>query len=198
MSEQNYVAGLLSLTTRLTQSAQWQSFYQKLPKLLTLLLTVLVLYSLANLTWLLIPQPTLHAYQAINTPQKLAVQTHVKAQAAKISDWHLFGKAQAITLAQNPIIKTDNLKDTNLDLTLKGITYSAHEKESFAIIADNQGNEKNYKINDTLPGNAKIEKILLNSVILIHNAERVKLQFKKSDDSLQRLSNANAQSKLKH
>lgn len=176
--------------SHLQQSPYWQISWRRLPGTITFLLTVIVLYRLADLTWMLLPKPQLAVYTPPTKSQPLQKSGDNAYNALQISSWSLFGKPAKLERNKEQTVKTANLKEAKLDLTLKGITHSLHKHDSFAIITDtSSGKEKNYKIGDTLPGNAKIEQILQNSVILIHNNERVKLKFKKRKQALNTLPN---------
>ncbi|MCK4870120.1 MAG: hypothetical protein KAS93_03320 [Gammaproteobacteria bacterium] len=76
-----------------------------------------------------------------------------------IASWHLFGSYED---AQLPT--------TQLDLTLQGV-FVAGEGESQALISVGSGSGSLYGIGDTVPGGAKIDKILPERVILRHNGK---------------------------
>ena len=175
----------LQTLRRTFDSPKWTRTFQRAPKYLMLAFALLALSTLADITWLLIPQPVLQQ----NSPgHQITMSTNNSSpglalySASQINRWNLFGrfiKNEPKKTTEPIVAKTVPINATKLNLTLKGITHSAHANESFAIIVDMRGKQKNYKIGDTVPGNAKIEQILVRSVILLHNNQRVKLVLKK-------------------
>ncbi len=169
--------------TRLLESPKWVKSYQRLPRYFNWLFIILILYGLADLTWRLIPKPTLTEYKPVNQNVKVSAKQNLQLySASQINKWALFGKP--ISKSSTPIVKkVIEIEEAQLNLTLKGITHSVHKHESFAIIVGTRGKQKNYKIGDVvpnIPGNPKIEQILKDAVILLHNNARVKLMLKKS------------------
>lgn len=99
----------------------------------------------------------------------------VKAQPLpKMSSWHLFGVYEPKKL---------NLKDlpnSTLNLQLSGVFMATPEKESQAVILVPGGDEKVYNVGDTVPGGAKLYRILADSIIIQRNAHLEKLALPKN------------------
>jgi type II secretory pathway component PulC len=76
-----------------------------------------------------------------------------------LSEFHLFGIYQTT-------VNTKSLPPTTLNLKLEGVFASIPEAESFAIISVPGSEGKLYKLGGDLPGNAKLYRILNNSVII--------------------------------
>ncbi len=87
--------------------------------------------------------------------------TPVPAHLLKpISHWHLFG-------AYDPgKLDLKGVPDTSLNLTLVGLIAATPSSASQAIIAISDAQQKVYRKGDTLPGGAKLYKILSDRVIL--------------------------------
>ena len=77
---------------------------------------------------------------------------------SKISQWHMFGEYND-SLA--------NLPQTQLQLTLQGVMLSLDKgSPSYAIISSPSKPAKAYKVGDTIPGDATLEKILKNEIVI--------------------------------
>jgi general secretion pathway protein C len=59
--------------------------------------------------------------------------------------------------------------DTRLKLVLRGALASDDKQHARAIIADPRGQEEQYSIGDTLPGNAELSEVYPDRVILMRN-----------------------------
>ncbi|OGV28091.1 MAG: hypothetical protein A3E88_05385 [Legionellales bacterium RIFCSPHIGHO2_12_FULL_35_11] len=70
-----------------------------------------------------------------------------------------------------------NIKDSSLNITIVGIMFSESNTDSEVILRFPDLMEKNYKVNDTLPGGAKIRHISVDGVIINRagNLERINL-----------------------
>lgn len=135
----------------------------RLARLSSLVLVVLLGYSLAELTWTLWPQP----------PQTLPPAAPGAAPTAgpraepgyrALPGLHLFGQAErsAADAPQAPL----DAPETQLNLTLHGILYNPNPSEARAIVAGPGGDERAYGVGDQLPGGATVEQIYPDRVIL--------------------------------
>lgn len=86
--------------------------------------------------------------------------------AQSVAAWHLFGNATGpIDLAA----LAQAAPATALQLTLRG-TLNEHAPEGgVAIISDPAGNDRAYRVGDTLPGDARLEGIYAGRVLLSRN-----------------------------
>ena len=73
-------------------------------------------------------------------------------------------------MAQQPKAPV-NAPETRLNLTLHGILYNDDPSQARAIIAPNNGKEQAYKVEDDLPGGARIDAIYPNKVMLLRNGQ---------------------------
>jgi general secretion pathway protein C len=83
--------------------------------------------------------------------------------AQSIANWHLFGSTSApIDLAQ----LAQAAPATALKLTLRGTLNENAPEGGIAIIADESGADRAYRVGDTLPGDATLEGIYAGRVLL--------------------------------
>lgn len=134
---------------------------------INLLLVVWIASILANLTWsLLAPPPEPPAAVEVEAGNVAAAPDPTLQLIRQLPGWHLMGTAQQApepVQASTPI----DAPDTRLQLVLHGSLASDDKKEARAIIADPKGEEDQYAIGDTLPGNAELSEIYPDRVILL-------------------------------
>ena len=96
-------------------------------------------------------------------PQTIKVAGHpleIQQDFSLISGFHLFGQsADASITAGLPAKSTQALQ-------LKGVLYLP-DHQAHAIIESTEHSQKNYRINDTVPGGAVLQAINANSIILV-------------------------------
>lgn len=99
----------------------------------------------------------------------------------QIAKWHLFGDAQGIvdlsTLAQA------RMQETALKLTLRGTFNETRPEGGIAIIADEQGVDRSYRVGDLLPGDARLEQILAGVVVLARGGVNETLSLRLTETS---------------
>lgn len=97
-------------------------------------------------------------------PVSTATPTEAVAQNAQsIAAWHLFGNAAGpIDLAA----LAQSAPATVLKLTLRGTLNENAPEGGIAIIADEGGTDRAYRVGDTLPGEARLEGIYAGRVLL--------------------------------
>ncbi|MGH8403738.1 MAG: type II secretion system protein GspC, partial [Gammaproteobacteria bacterium] len=143
---------------------------RRLPFWASVLLGVLLAWTLAELTWVLVPRP--HPATPIYRMQSAAVPAF---DAGKLADMHLFGAASS----SGPV----NAPETTLNLVLRGIVAaSVNDKQSFAIIASN-GVGQVYAVGAQLPGGAQIQSIYPDHVLLMFNGHTQSLRLPKANSS---------------
>ncbi|KAB7622995.1 type II secretion system protein GspC [Alkalilimnicola sp. S0819] len=123
-------------------------------------LVALLAWSLARLSWTLLPEPRQVP------PPPAPPSTDAARQGpdfSRLPALHLFGRAERDTEA--PAARTIDAPDTRLDLTLRGILYNPNPDKALAIIGAG-GEEQFYGVDDDVPGNAAIEQIQPDRVIL--------------------------------
>ena len=138
-----------------------------LPVWTSVVLGLLIAWTLAQLTWALLPRP--HESTSIYRSQAAAVPAF---DADKLANMHLFGIAEVSAPANAPA--------TTLNLILRGIVAAArNSKQSLAIISSN-GTEEMYMVGAQLPGGAQIQSIYPDRVLLSVNGRIQSLQLPKS------------------
>jgi len=98
-----------------------------------------------------------------------------------LRDANLFGSfAPDSTTTQEP--DTQDLPETNLRLTLRGVLAASGEFPGSALVEDSQGNTEAYLVGDTLPGNARLRTVLSTRVIIERNGALENLFFPQADE----------------
>jgi len=139
---------------------------QRVVLVINLLLVVWIASQLALMTWSLLPQEEQPA-QPVTAPASSTPPSPDPGRVLirQIPGWHLMGQ---VTVAAQPARSATpvDAPDTQLNLTLKGALASDNKAGARAIIADQRGQEEDYAIGDTLPGNAELSAIYADRVIL--------------------------------
>ncbi|MGB9430304.1 MAG: type II secretion system protein GspC [Gammaproteobacteria bacterium] len=143
---------------------------RRLPFWLSLVLGVLIAWTLAKLTWAVLPQPK--AAQPIYSAQ---TQVAAAFDVSKLADMHLFGTVSSGSAVNAP--------ETTLNLTLRGIVAADSDSNaSLAIIASN-GIEQMYTVGAQLPGGAQIQSIYPDRVMLSFNGRIQALRLPKTGNA---------------
>ena len=191
------------LWNSLQDSARVKKWLSRVPGLLTVIFVLLLTHTAAVLTWKLMPQPDFPRPTAARTAKPA---THPAPQprydTRQIASWSLMGtKPIPVVSKKAPLAVVNTLKETSLQINLIGIVYSRHSHESRAIILGGPKDPKArnlYKVGDQVSGSARIETILPDRIILLHNNERVSLKLKSVKDMEQLLKKySNKNNKLK-
>ncbi len=122
----------------------------------------LVAWQLVRLTWLLLAGPTLPPPESASLPP-LPVANSTQPVAVSLSRWHLFGNpGGAVDLAQ----LARQAPATPLRLTLRGTFNEDGPEGGYAIISDESGAHRRYRVGDRLPGDAELLGIYAGRVLL--------------------------------
>jgi len=136
----------------------------RLRVLVHVLLVMLLAYSLAQLSWRLLPQaeqPPLLAVTALAS-EMAPGRASSNSRLQQLPGWHLFGEVTQQLAPSRPA----DLPETNLKLTLRGLIASPDQHEARAIVADPSGKENFYKVGDKLPGNAELKEIHADRIVI--------------------------------
>lgn len=114
------------------------------------------LWLLVRLAWLLVPQE-----DEIAAPPPAALTNAPPAQS--VAKWHLFGNPQNVLLAQ-----AARAPATTLKLTLRGTLALPEANQGIAMIEDEHGNERAYKVGEEVAGGAKLGEVYADHVVLSH------------------------------
>jgi len=138
-----------------------QRVIRYLPTLATGLLTLLIAWQLAKLTWLLFPGPATDSTVLIAAPVTTA-QSGNQVNTQKIADAHLFGLA---TASDEP---TDaaNAPQTQMPLVLAGVMATPEPTKGFAFIGESAAMAKFHRVGDSLPGGALLHSVYVDRVML--------------------------------
>ena len=130
----------------------------------TALCVVLLAYSAARLTWMLVPIPP-----GATVPPPLTVVPAAGSQpndalslSREIVAKHLFGQAQTATATS----ELATIPETQLKLVLRGVMASQDPHTATAIVADPSGNEDFYTVGEELPGGATLKEVHAQYIVL--------------------------------
>lgn len=125
-------------------------------------LVVLCLAQTVRIALLLLVGPAL----PLPATSASALSTGSTAGATAIADWHLFGA---------PRTMQPTLAASSLALTLRGTFATAEPGDGLAFIAGADGRERSYAVGDTLPGDAVLEAVYVDYVVVRNGAQRERL-----------------------
>lgn len=142
-----------------------------------LALAVALALALADLAWLLLPGPGGKEQPALAAPGRGGAGANLVAASGGAAASRnlspallgLFGVAEAGGPAT--AFAADEVRETDLDLTLKGILAQRDGGRKLALVAQGEATEKVYRIGDRLAG-AEITHIEARRVILLRNGKR--------------------------
>lgn len=142
-----------------------------LPPVISLVLVIIIGWQLAKIFWLLIPGA---GDVAVVIPAPAATSntssssSAVAADAAKISESHIFGIADEEPAGAELIVAPDDdLADTRLvNLTLNGTVASSIPNYAVAIISDGGKDQEVYKIGESVGNNATLHAVYADRVVL--------------------------------
>ena len=145
----------------------------------TLVLLGGLAWQLSQLTWLLVPEPATEIGSPLPRSSALPATQAPARDYSRIAQWHLMGKADAAPETRpEPSVPVD-APETRLNLVLRGVLASGSKALARAIIAEDRGEEKMYKVGDRLPGNAELVEILSDRVILRRGGRHETLRLPK-------------------
>ena len=135
----------------------------RLRALAHVLLILLLAYSLAQLSWRLLP--TIEQAPLLPVAIQIGNAVSVSANSSRVQQlpgWHLFGEVTQQVVPPKPV----DLPETNLKLTLRGLIASSNQDEARAIVADPSGKENFYRVGDKLPGNVELKEIHADRIVI--------------------------------
>lgn len=97
-----------------------------------------------------------------------------------LANINLFGQPGA--QAQPEAVDTENLPETNLQLTLRGVLAADGEQPPSALVEDSRGQTEAYAIGEELPGNATLRSVHPNRVIIARDGKLENLYFPELND----------------
>ncbi|BAP13298.1 MAG: hypothetical protein AOY29_05180 [Alcanivorax borkumensis] len=152
----------------MSQLASWvkqQQWGAPLRWVIAVLLVVAMAYVLAQTVWLLWYGPSERVQS--NSKTRLDVSSSGDApilSQSQVDGWQLFGQYEAAASIDKD--RPTDAPDTRLRLELLGVFQNADTKRATAIIAEKGKEGELYHIGDSIPGNAKLEEVYPDRVIL--------------------------------
>ena len=137
---------------------------------------VLVLGILGTLYW------TFVFFMVGPDPQPVEVSASASPQGVpdipidRIVAMNLFGEPN-----RDAAPRTETLSETKLSLVLHGVFVADKADASTALISQRNNNPKLYAISDRLPGNARLEEVHRDRVVVSRGGVRENLSFKRGD-----------------
>ena len=148
-----------------------------LPKFVFVLLIVLIIQTLAELTWQIFT-PEQNTISNSNQKQVSQVKTAVANTSLKnVAAYHLFGDAKKPVVVQQKVI---DAPETRLRIDLKGVFASTKPEQALAIISTSKGQDKMYRIGDKVTAGALLHAVYADRVILKRNGQLETLRLPKS------------------
>lgn len=147
-----------------SDSPRMKALNRRLPGLALLAAVLFLSAELARLTWLVVPGPEPAEPPAASaTPaSEPGAASEDGPDIASLVSMHLFGEAGEPAPRQQEAI---DAPETQLNLTLLGVVASQNPGQSRAIIKGG-GEEQSYRIDDQLPGGARLHAVYPDRVIL--------------------------------
>lgn len=146
----------------------------------TVLAFVLVLWVaalLADVVWLVWKGPASPGYGDLPVITDVAGGEQVTLSTARVRQWELFGEPVVESRKADPA----DAPETRLRLELLGVFQHPDPKVASAIIAE-QGKEGSlFRPGDKVPGNATLEEVYADQVILNRMGQREALRLKSAD-----------------
>jgi general secretion pathway protein C len=118
---------------------------------------VACLWLLVRLAWLLVPQSD----DATVPPP--ADTPSAAAPVQSVAKWHLFGNPQSVVLAQ-----AARAPATSLRLTLRGTLALPEADQGIAMIEDEHGGERAFKVGEDVADSVKLTQVYTDHVVLNH------------------------------
>ncbi|MBN7769127.1 general secretion pathway protein GspC [Marinobacter daepoensis] len=98
----------------------------------------------------------------------------------RLSDLEVFGAPGALEQAADT--NTENLPETNLRLSLRGVLAADGDFPGSALIEDEKGKTEAFLVGNELPGNARLRTVFANRVIIERAGKLENLYFPETDD----------------
>ena len=159
--------------------ALYQQHRRHLATVIGALLVIAIGLSLANSVLFVLEHLSDGASDATvtsNTPPVLPVVTSSTESGISIAKYNLFGRVQQDSPVQAPA----DAPATRLNLELQGVFTATVVAESSAIVAERGKDGELFRIGDRLPGNALLEAVFDDHILLKRGGQIEKLMFSDS------------------
>ncbi|MEZ5461148.1 type II secretion system protein N [Dokdonella sp.] len=148
---------------RLSERAAWLS---------CVALALILVWMLARTFWLLVPGDDGLAGGA---PRELSVAS--SAPTISIGKWHLFGNAPQQLNARK------NAPETTLSLSLRGTLADADPRTGIAVITDEQGAERAWRVGEEITPGVTLEEVYPDRVVILHAGTQEVLALQRNEVS---------------
>jgi general secretion pathway protein C len=146
--------------------------------LLALLLAIWLAWWIADTFWLLSSGPSAPA--ASENMPVISVEKSARVSSValdRIRAWEVFGQPGE----RESVVSVEAAPDTRLRLELLGLFQHPQSTQAGAIIAEQGKEGELFRVGDRLPGNATLEEILADRVILLRAGQREALRLKEPE-----------------
>lgn len=149
-----------------------QGLARYLPALFSALLVVAIAHSAATLTWRIIPLPD-QAGSASPAPVTAAAPASdgSRVDVDSLIELAMFGEPDPADEPASVDLSDVEAPETQLNLSLRGVLATAEESVARAIIAAGDGDDKSYKVGDTIGSGAILRAVYPDRVILERSGE---------------------------
>lgn len=139
-------------------------------------LTGVVLGFMATMWWAFLffmvgPEPL-----PVEATPEASTQQGTDIPIDRIAAMHLFGEPSS-----DAAPRTETLSETKLSLVLHGVFVADKADASTALISQRNNNPKLYSVSDRLPGNARLEEVYRDRVVVSRGGVRENLSFQRED-----------------
>ncbi|MFA5530324.1 MAG: type II secretion system protein GspC [Thiohalomonadaceae bacterium] len=143
-------------------TAWWQQIStERWARAATAFMALAVAWSLAQLTWLVLPGGVSELGRAAPAPQ--VRQARSTPRLAPVADLSLFGRIETVAgVGGGPV----DAPETRLNLILRGVLATGSPPYARAIVSAAGGDERSYRVGEDLPGGATLDQVLADRVIL--------------------------------
>lgn len=113
--------------------------------------------------------------QPLRTDPALVVAEQSITADSPVFTAALFGDYVPVNMAD------ETIKQSMLDVDIVGIMYSTQPDDSQVLLRAAGGEEKSYRVGDTLPGGAVIKRIGKDGIVVLHNGTLESLSLPKNE-----------------
>lgn len=156
-------------------------FTARLPLMATILVALAMVGSLTWQAYQLWYGDGLRVVPEQSVPAAQRQQPIPATPDVNLAEVSLFGQPGAQT--EPEAADTENLPETNLQLTLRGVLAADGEQPASALVEDSRGQTEAYAIGEELPGNATLRSVHPNRVIIARAGALENLYFPELDDA---------------
>ena len=146
-------------------SSDAQRWLARLPEFVNILLVAFVGLALAQLFWLIWPQPAAEVIAPSQNEPARRADPGEQVDVAAIAGAHLFGQ-QTVVDAERERQKELNAPETQLNLELTGIIADRDGQRSRALIKTPKGDQEGFKVDEQIVSGVKLKTIYADRVIL--------------------------------